>query len=260
MITKNGGAVVCYSGYDRNLSPNIVWGPITRDVYIFECNISGEGSVIINGREFPVAPRDCYILLPGDTITHTTSSDPRRGVWFAATGDFVGEALGMAGITSESPYAPRELFELLTGEANAIAAMQDDTDTGADFRRTGHLFSFLGILLGSSNSQRRADWLTQAIGYMETHYNEPISVCDIANAAHLERSYFSVRFKEETGLSPHSYLCSLRIRKAQSLMIKTSCSVSDAAEYVGLDARNFSRLFRRELGLTPREFLKKERE
>lgn len=260
MIMQSGEAVVCYSGFDRDLGPDIVWGPITRDVYIFECNTSGEGSVIINGREFPVAPRDCYILLPGDTVVHTTAADPRRGVWFAATGEAVGEALRTAGITSENPYAPRELFDLLTGEATAIANMQDETDTGADFRRLGHLFSFLGILLGASNSARRADWLTQATGYMETHYNEPISVSDLAEAAHLERSYFSVRFREETGLTPHAYLCSLRIRKAQSLMIKTGCSVAEAAEYVGLDARNFSRLFRRELGLTPREFLKKEKE
>ena len=250
-------AIICYSGFDRNLPPNLSWGPITRDVYIFECNTSGFGSVIINGREFPVAPGDCYILHPGHTIIHTTASDPRCGVWFAAKGELIGEILKANGITSDNPYAPAKLFDALTSEAIAIVNMQNDTDPGAELRRTGHLFSFLGILLGASHSAGRADWLTQVTGYMEIHYNEPISVSELSSVAHLERSYFSIRFKEKTGLSPHSYLSALRIRKACELMQRMHCSVAEAAELVGLDSRNFSRIFRREKGMTPTQYFKR---
>ena len=30
-----------------------VYGPVIRDVYLFECCTGGRGSVIINGQEFP---------------------------------------------------------------------------------------------------------------------------------------------------------------------------------------------------------------
>ncbi|MBQ7119304.1 MAG: AraC family transcriptional regulator [Oscillospiraceae bacterium] len=249
--------IVCYSGEDRDLEPGIICGPIIRDVYIIECNTSGYGSVVINGREFPVAPGDCYILLPEDTIIHTASMEnPRSGFWCAADGRQMGIAIKNAGITSENPFAPPELFEELTEEIRKITLMRNDTDPGAELRRTGHLYNFLGILMKNNRSVTSDNWLAHAIGYMETHYDEDITVTDIARVAHLERSYFSVRFKAETGITPSAYLASLRVRKACEIMRKTDFSVSEIAETVGLDPRNFSRIFRKETGMTPKEFLK----
>ena len=256
MIARTDAPVVCFSGVDSDLAPGATCGPITRDIYIIECNTSGFGSVIINGREFPVRPRDCYILLPGDTITHTASlHNPRRGVWIAADGLSVGRALNQAGITSENPYAPPELFDALTAEIKAICDMHDDTDSGAEFRKSGHLYEFLGLLLKSAPAQGSADWLTRVIGHIETYYYEPLSVSELAKTAHLERSYFSVRFKKEMGISPHAYLTATRIRKSCELLRKTNCPIAEAAELVGIDPINFSRIFKRETGLSPKQYI-----
>ncbi len=251
---------VCYSGEDRDLSPGAVCGPIIRDVYIIECNTSGYGSVVVNGREFQVSPGDCYILFPGDTIIHTASFEkPRCGVWCAASGEETGRILKDAGISPENPFAPPELFDELMQEIREITLMRDDTDPGAELRRCGHLYNFLGILMKNNRTAANDEWLTHAIGYMETHYAETITVTDIASAAHLHRTYFSVRFKEKTGMTPHAYLSSLRIRKACELMRKMNCQVSETAELVGLDSVNFSRIFKKETGMTPLRFMKEKK-
>jgi len=249
-------APIVYScAYDRNLPTNYRYGPYLRDIYYIECNTGGYGSIIINGKEFPVTPGDCYFILPGETITYTTHpTNPREGVWCSVDGLQVGWALSQAGISADNPYAPRELFDQLTAEIDALAQMWHEKDPGASLRRTGHIYNFLGILLSKATTQSTTDWLSRCIGYMEANYYKPITVEELAREAFLERSYFSVRFKELTGQSPHAYLTSLRIQKAQALMAQTHCSISRAAELVGLDPRNFSRIFKRETGITPKAF------
>lgn len=255
--------VFCCGGYDRDLPPGITYGPLMRDIYIIECNTSGYGSVVINGRTFEVGPRDCYILLPGDTVMHTASmEEPRCGVWCALDGMQVGRILAQVGITAENPYAPPELFDELLESVCKVVNIAEENDPGAELRRTGHLYNLLGILVRNSKTQNgnRAEWLTRVMGYMETYYSEDINVSDIAKVAGLERSYFSVRFKKETGMSPHTYLDSLRIRKACELIKKTNCTVSEIAELVGLDFRNFSRIFRKRTDITPTQYMKRYRE
>lgn len=253
--SRQEAPVVYACEYDRDLPPGIRFGPVIRDIYFIECNTAGYGSIIINDREFPVTPGDCYFILPGDTVTYTADhKDPRQGVWCSVDGLQVGWALAQAGISSENPYAPRELFAPLTAQIEALAQMRGDTDPGAQLRRTGHIYAFLGILVSHSSAQGRTDWLSRCLGYMESNYYRPITVEELAREAYLERSYFSTRFKALTGQSPHAYLTSLRIQKACTLMTQTQCSVSKAAESVGLDPRNFARLFKRETGKTPKAF------
>ena len=252
--------VYCHCNRDRDLPPGICYGPVIRDVYIIECNTGGYGSVIINGKTFPVRPGDCYILLPGDTVTHTADyNDPRQGVWCAIDGMQVGWALAQAGITSETPYAPSELFDALNEQVDMLVQMRDDPDPGASLRRLGCIYAFLGILLRTSHQQTKTDWLNRVIGYMDANYYLPICVSDLARAACMERSYFSVQFKRLVGQTPHAYLTALRVQKACTLMDKTRYSSGKVAELVGLDSRNFARLFKKETGITPQQYLQKNR-
>ncbi len=240
---------------DKDLAPGAMFGPIIRSVYIFECCVSGYGSVIINGREFQVSPGDFYVLLPGDTVTHTASTEnPRSGYCLVLDGPGMGELLAGCGISSSNPFAPKELFPLLLKCIETLYNMRNEADAGAEFRRTACIYAILGELLRHIQKNDSRIPIRRAIGIMETHYNENLNIQHLADSVGLERSYFSTLFKNVTGLSPHSYLTKLRIKQFCSLIKNEDISISYASECVGLDPQNFARLFKREMGKTPYEY------
>ncbi len=250
--------VICHAGRDENLTPGIKFGPVIRDIYIVECCTAGFGSVIINGREFPLKKGDCYFLFPGDTVIHTAAEVcPREGVWCAMDGLQIGAVLRKAGISGMSPFAPAEAFDGITQAVSRVCNMRDENDGGADMRRTALVYEILGELLKhTASSSDKNIWVKKAIGIMETNYHEELTIERIAFEVGLDRSYFSTLFKSQTGKTPHAYLTSLRIKKACTLISEKNFSISEAADAVGLDPANFSRLFKRETGKTPHAFLK----
>ncbi len=249
--------VVYYCGIDKNLDPGARYGPVTRDVFLVECCHTGYGKIIINNREFSITPRSCYFLFPGDTVTHfADETNPREGYWCAIEGLQVSSALKKAGINSTAPFAPPEVFDEIYSHVENLYLTRDETDLGADLRRTSHLYSILGALLRKGEVTDKNAWVQKAIGFMETNYPDNITVSSLASEIGLERSYFSTLFKSQTGVSPYAYLTYLRVKKAASLIKEGSYSMSEIAEAVGFDSQNFARIFRREIGVTPKEYKK----
>lgn len=249
---------VLYCDREKNVRPGSVYGPVIRDVYIFECCVSGYGSVIINGREFPVGPGDCYILLPGDTVIHTADKkNPRDGVWCVASGSMIGQYVERVGINAQQPFAPKEIFHEINEIIEELLAIEEESDTGSELKRTAALYSILSLLYRERQNTSKDMVIQKTIGIMETRYSEQLSTQELALAVGLERSYFSTFFKQKVGMPPHRYLTRLRIQKACKLMEQNDLSISNIAESVGLDAQNFSRIFKRETGLTPLQYKQK---
>ena len=255
----NGSEPLIISAYmDSDIvTGSHTYGPVVRELYCFECNLSGYGSIMINGKKFTIKPRDCYIVRPGDTVSYTRdASDPRRGIWCFVSGNRVGELLDRAKITSDSPFVSSEFFEDFCRILNKIYEIREDTNLGAELRRTSLVYEMLSLLNRDTPIVSKRHWVNRAIAIFEADYPEKITVSDVADRLGFERTYFSVIFKEKTGISPHAYLTSMRIAKAKKLLSENAYSVGEAAEAVGLDARNFSRFFKRETGVSPKEYKK----
>ena len=246
---------VLYARRDVNLKPGSRYGPVIRNVYIIECCASGYGSVIINGTEFPIGPGDCYILMPNDSVIHTTDTvDPRCGVYCVANGRSLGKLLAGAGISSSQPFAKKEVFHEIYDQIEQMLKFSAESDMAAELHRSACLHHILGALFHEVRNADKDTVIKRAIGIMETRYSEALSTQDIADDIGLERSYFSVFFKNHTGLPPHRYLTRLRVQKACVLMDRDNIPISTAADSVGLDSQNFSRIFKREMGITPMQY------
>ena len=55
-----------------------IFGPNIYNCYIIECCTGGIASIEINEKEFSIKEGDCYVLMPGDRITHKTTRKRQR--------------------------------------------------------------------------------------------------------------------------------------------------------------------------------------
>lgn len=104
------------------------------------------------------------------------------------------------------------------------------------------------------------DVASKAIAYMKVHYAEPVNLDELAEECGLSTSYFSKKFKEQTGEKYIDVLTDIRIRQAQRLLGTTDMTVAEIVEAVGYcDDKHFRRVFHKVTGKNPLEYRKKIR-
>lgn len=98
--------------------------------------------------------------------------------------------------------------------------------------------------------------VAQIIRYLDEHYQEKISLDQIAKNMYLSTFYISKIFKSETGDTPINYLIALRMEKAKELMEESPGeSIQSIAALVGYeDVYHFSKLFKKHFGVAPSQY------
>jgi AraC-like DNA-binding protein len=97
--------------------------------------------------------------------------------------------------------------------------------------------------------------ITAAMGYINSHFREELSLDDVAEFAGFSRYYFSRSFKKQTGYSFKDYLCQKRLQVAMDLLIRSNCSMREVAIESGFGSvATFNRVFREKKGCTPTQY------
>jgi AraC family transcriptional regulator len=97
--------------------------------------------------------------------------------------------------------------------------------------------------------------LRLAVEYVHDHYAESLSLEQIAGAAFLSEYHFARLFKQLMGVTPHSYLTSVRLEQARRRLANTKHSIIEIAGQTGFGSQShFTRVFRAAFGTTPRAY------
>ena len=233
--------------------------------------LSGEGRYRIEDRIYSVKEGDLLILNPG--VRHQAISCPDAEI--PATEFFVGFSdIRLAGEPENFMLVPegeymihttgdlrQKLFKICsTMEAENAVCRQ-----GRYFMLKAYLMQMLLLVIReqceplekakgcSFESANKKYVVEQIVNYFEDHYNEKISLDQIAENMYLSPFYISKIFKSETGSTPIRHLINIRLEKAKELLESGYAgSIQEVAASVGYDdAYHFSKLFKKHYGITP---------
>ncbi|HEY9155902.1 MAG TPA: helix-turn-helix domain-containing protein, partial [Opitutaceae bacterium] len=94
--------------------------------------------------------------------------------------------------------------------------------------------------------------ISRILNRLHAEYAAPVDTESLAREAGMSVSTFHAHFKAITASSPLQYLKTIRLHKAQLLMVNDGASAAEAAMRVGYEsASQFSREFKRHFGATP---------
>ena len=97
--------------------------------------------------------------------------------------------------------------------------------------------------------------ISRAFSYIADHYQEQLSVKEIAEHCYMGYSYFSKIFKEITQKSCTEYINYFRVQKAETLLMTNSLSITEISAQVGFDnVSYFIKQFRKFKGISPKQY------
>lgn len=250
---------------------------------IFVYVLSGWGEFQIRGKWFRIAAGD-LLLVPAGTPTMLRTGE-REPMWFRFIRfdyDFAGdyEVRPMDSLTPEArrypsrtPVAPPGLKlprKINVRDDARVPLLFDRVIRETEEKAPGYelmvracLMELLAIIHRrgcgwkerAGAQQVHPEPVRLALAFMEANAAKPLTLAEIARAAHLSKQHFCRVFHRVLGVSPLRFLTRLRLRIAKGVLWHEEATVKEAALAAGFeDQHHFTRVFHRLEGITPTDF------
>lgn len=171
-------------------------------------------------------------------------------------------------LTSASPVEMIALDPKDPDQAELLRAIRrafeiSDSDWGYEFELRRQLtdiwLRLFELARPSMNSRDRAfgtdEKVKAMMAYIDAHFREPISVEQLAEAAHVSKRVCFRLFQENLHMTPVAYMRSCRLRKACQLLTRSREPITQIAYSCGLGSSSyFGKVFRERFGCSPAEY------
>ena len=227
----------------------------------------GKAELICNKQKYHVKKGDLIYYRPGDYRYGTT---PANNLMKCYTVDFfyTHPLLNNAIWSLQDITLPFSTFETITDHffySRIIYLFAEflKIRSGSDYHRIirakALFLEILSLLIhwkqSTSFNFHHIRKIEILIKFMSIHYNEKLTLDELADKIHMSPTYMESTFKKITGKAPIQYLLNMRINKAKEFLLDGH-SVSDTAQKVGFnDVFYFSKCFKKHEGIAPSKFL-----
>ena len=95
------------------------------------------------------------------------------------------------------------------------------------------------------------------LNFVKNHYNEPITIQQVADSLYISPSYLMHLIKSNIGKTFNTFLLEYRMEKAKELLKNPGIQIQSVATQVGYsDVKYFNKLFKKYTSLTPSDYVR----
>ena len=213
--------------------------------------VYGGGHILTCGQEFDVYPGSVAIVDCNRYHEYTTIGKCWCMYFFHCSGKQVPAILDTIIRQKSRMFRPHN-FERLIWEFQKIYDIRCSDDFTADVLTSNWLSNMFTLLLETPCE----DWYSNALHYIHDHFREAVTIEDIEEISHMNKTSFIRAFHKRSGFSPYRYVLNLRIQLAQRLFHDfPERTVSDVAAVCGFESTSgFCQAFKSMIGMTPTEY------
>lgn len=229
--------------------------------------VSGSGSFVAEGSEFPVGKNDMVIINPH--VQHTEKSLQTTPLEYIVLGidglsfSFENIASAQDGIFMQTAAGAVYKYNMQSANVYAylnimleeISCKEENYETVCQNLLEVLLICMLrndnlSIIQNDHTALNRE--CTQIKNYLDANYAENITLDTLASLTHMNKYYMAHAFTKHTGLSPINYLLKKRIQEGKSLLESTTHSIAQISTMLGFSSQSyFSQAFKKATGKTP---------
>lgn len=225
-----------------------------RPSYSVAYIVSGSAVFVTGQKKIRVSAGDVIYVAKGCRYYSVWEGDPETS-FLSCHFDLVpfGEPVGNRTYPTQCVRGCEMLYD------DFVSVVQTEHTTLSALDALGRFFHILSVLFERmvfSHNPPINETILHAVRYIESHYDAPLRVPELASLCHLSTSYFYEYFKKEIGQTPIEYKNDITISHAQQILLDHSdISIEELSERLGFESSiYFRRLFKKKTGQTPREY------
>ncbi len=236
--------------------------PRKQAFYTLHFIIKGQGTLVVNGKEFKLSQYDVFLLDNSSTFYYIpNNNDLWEYVFFEFRGNFADKYAIASGFSPTNPkrscVKPQKVLSALKDIFN---------DDKLDFSYFNTLSVFFAVLDSTSEPEKQTayfyqkDFIAEVKHFIELNYLSPdFNLKVLCKKMYISHSYLCHVFKQSENITPIEYVAKLKLARAKYLLKTTQYSVQEVSFACGFqEYEYFFRFFKRKVGLTPSQYRKQK--
>lgn len=221
--------------------------PRKVECYELELFFEDEGCSVINEKSYPIKKGNILFAKPGD-VRQSILPFKCKFLHF----DTIPAEFKKLLSTLPSAFSVED-FEKTDTALTKIIKLYYSAKTVDNIAATAELILLLKDI--STHSLEENSIAVRAKRYINSNYNEDLTVENIAVYCNVSASYLHKIYSAAYGIGPAEALLNRRIYKARHLLINSNLPLSEIADLCGFNSQSyFSDCFKRKTGITPTDF------